>query len=302
MAETRTATGIPVGGPPSDDISVLNQRGWPHARCVTSMNMARVLMPVDGESDGRSHRVWVYYPHGLLPSLDYFQMGTVPETRLPFCHECRAGEVNPEPQKQKDTAPYPERLLFQESFFVCTLKDFGDLQGVGDIYVETVVDANSRLGFAKVYHSKSAMNATDILRDRVLPFYKQYAVAIGRVCTRSTREYCGLAPIHPFETLLASSHIEHSSLNPACGMHNQPCEDFYHILCNEFFTLAIRNNSYVSFGKLQKDLDDFVEKYNHDRPYFVRCFQNLTPFALFSSSIDNFTVGKQESKISHGGV
>src|SRR3984893_12020201 len=127
--------------------------------------MARVSMPLESESNCGSHRVWVYYPHGLLPSHEYFQMGTVPETRLPFCHECRPGEVNPEPQKQqkqKDAAPYPERLLFQESFLVCTVKDFGDLLSVGDIYVETVVDANCRLGFAKVYPSKNAMNAADI--------------------------------------------------------------------------------------------------------------------------------------------
>jgi Integrase core domain len=267
-----------------------------------SMNKGRTSMPVEGESDCGSHRVWAYYPEGLLPSHGYFQMGTVPETRLPFCHECRPEKLNREPKTRKHAEPYPERLLFQESFLVCRLKDFGDLSSIRDIYVETVVDANCRMGFAKVYPSKNAMNAADILQDRVLPFYERYSVTIGRVCTRSTREYCGLAPIHPFETLLATSHIAHSSLHPACGMHNQPCEDFYHTLRKEFFTPAIRNNSYMSFGKLQQNLDDFLEKYNHDRPYFVRCFQKVTPFALFSSSIDNSTVGKQEPKVSHGVV
>jgi len=218
-------------------------------------NMARILSTVETEFSCGSRRVWAYYPQGLLPSHKHFQMGTIPETHLPFCHECRPGAVNPEPQSQTDTPPYSERLIFQESFLVCTVKDFGDLPGVRDIYVETVVDANCRLGFAKVYPSKNAMNAADILRDRVLPFYERYAVTIGRVCTRSTREYCGLALIHPFEALLATSRIEHSSLHPGCGMHNQPCEDFYRVLCTEFFTPAIRNNSYKSFGKLQQDLD-----------------------------------------------
>ena len=258
-------------------------------------------MPVEGESHCGSHRVWAYYPQGLLPFHGHFQMGTVPGTRLPFCRECHPGKLNREPKTRKHAALYPERLLFQESFFACTLKNFGDLESVGEIYVETVVDAKSRLGFAKVYPSRNAMNAADILQDQVLPFYERYAVTVERICTRSTREYCGLAPIHPFETVLATSHIEHSSLNPGCGMHNQPCEDFYRILYTEFFTPAIRNNSYVSFGKLQQDLDDFVEKYNHDRPYFVGCSEKVTPFALFSSSIDNSTV-KQETNASRGDV
>jgi hypothetical protein len=252
---------------------------------MMSASTVRVSLPVEAEFSCGSQRVWVYYPQGLLPSHGNFQMGTVQETRLPFLHECRPGELNPEQQGQGDAAPYPGHSLFQESFFVCTIKDFGDVQRVKDIYVETVVDANCRLGFAKVYSSKNAMNGIDILQDRVLPFYTRYAATIGRIFTRSTREYCGLAPVHPFETLLATSHIEHRSLDPNCGMHNQPCEDFYHVLRMEFFTPAIRNNSYKSFGKLQQDLDIFVKNYNYGRPNFDRSSQGLTPFDMFSDDI-----------------
>lgn len=267
-----------------------------------SANTEHILSAAETELSCSSHRVWAYYPHGLLPSHGHFQMGTIPDTHLPFCHECRPGVVNPELQSPSGTTPQSERLIFQESFLVCTVKDFGDLPGVREIYVETVVDANCGLGFAKVYPSKNAMNAVDILQYRVLPFYERYAVTIGRVCTRSTREYCGLPLIHPFETLLATSHIEHSSLHPGCGMHNQPCEDFYRVLCSEFFSPAIRNNSYKSFGKLQQDLDVFVEKYNHERPYFIRSSQTLTPFALFSDAIGISTDGKQTPKVSLGGL
>lgn len=265
-----------------------------------SANTARNFLLVETELSCTSQRVWASYPHGLLPLHGHFQIGIIPETRLPFCHECRPGKVNAEPQSQTATAPYSERLIFQESFLVCTVKDFGDLPGVRDIYVETVVDANSRLGFAKVYPSKNAMNAADILQDRVLPFYERYAVTIARVCTRSTREYCGLPLIHPFETLLATSHIEHRSLHPGCGMRNQPCEDFYHVLCTEFFTPAIRNNSYKSFAKLQKDLDIFVEKYNHERPTIDPSFQGLAPFAMFCNSIGISADAQQMPEVSSG--
>jgi hypothetical protein len=263
---------------------------------------ARVSMTTEAEFSCGSQRVWVYYPQGLLPSHEHFQMGPVPDARLPLFHQCRPEELNPEQRGQEGAAPYRGHSLFQESFFVCRVKDFGDVPHVGDIYVETVVDANCRLGFAKVYPSKNAMIGVDILQDQVLPFYERYAVTIERVFTRSTRAYCGLAPVHPFETLLAASHIEHGSIDPRWGMHNQPCEDFYHVLCKEFFTPAIRNNSYKSFGKLQQDLDIFIENYNHERPCFDHSSQGLTPFAMFSDTIDISTDGKQTPKVSRGGV
>ena len=250
-----------------------------------SASTVRIFLPEEVELSRDFHRVWVYYPQGLLPSHGGFQMSPVPEARPPFFHECRPRESNPEQQEDEDAAPYPGHSLFQESFFVCRVKDFGDVPHVRDIYVEMVVDANCGLGFAKVYPSKNAMNGVDILEDRVLPFYQRYAVTIGRVFTRSTREYCGLATLHPFETLLAAAHIEHRSLDARRGMRSQACEDFYHILCAEFFTPAIRNNSYNSFGKLQQDLDIFVENFNHERPNIDHSSQGLTPFTMFSDTI-----------------
>jgi hypothetical protein len=203
---------------------------------------------------------------------------------------------------QTSSSPYPGRWLFQESFFVCTVKNFGDAPGVRDIYVETVVDTNCRLGFAKVYPSINAMNGVDILQDRVLPFYDRYAVKIERIFTPSTREYCGLAPVHPFETLLASSHIEHQSVDPRSWMHVRPSKDFHHALCAEFFAPAIRNNSYRSFDKLQLDLDIFVEKYNHERPYSDGSSTGVTPFAIFLTAMGIFPCGGQASKVSLGGL
>jgi hypothetical protein len=200
------------------------------------------------------------------------------------------------------STPYPGRWLFQESFFVCTVKNFGDAPGVRDIYVETVVDTNCKLGFARVYPSINAMNGVDILKDQVLPFYNRYDAKIERIFTPSTRAYCGLAPIHPFETLLATSQIEHHSVDPRSWMHVRPSEDFHHALSAEFFTPAIRNNSYRSFDKLQRDLDIFVEKYNHERPYSDGSSTGVTPFAMFLAAIGISTGGAQTLRVSLGGL
>jgi hypothetical protein len=199
------------------------------------------------------------------------------------------------------SSPYSGRWLFQESFFVCTVKNFGDAPGIRDIYVETVVDENCKLGFAKAYPSINAMNGVDILQDRVLPFYNRYDAKIERIFTPSSREYCGLAPIHPFETLLATSHIQHHSVDPRSWMHVRPSEDFHHALNAEFFTPAIRKYSYRSFDKLQRDLDIFVEKYNHERPHHDGSSTEVTPFAMFLTAIGISPCGGQASTVSLGG-
>lgn len=203
---------------------------------------------------------------------------------------------------RSSSSPNPGRWLFQESIFVCTVKNFGDAPRVRDIYVETLVDNNCKLGFAKVYPAKNVMNGVDILQDRVLPFYNPYDVKIERIFTPSTREYCGLAPFHPFETLLATSQIEHHSVDLRSWMLVRPSDDFHHALRAVFFASAIRNNSYRSFDKLQRDLDIFVEEYNHERPYHDGYSTGVTPFAMFLTAIGISLGGGQAPKVSLGGL
>ena len=111
--------------------------------------------------------------------------------------------------------PTTGHSLFQEMFFFCTVKNVGDIPGAGCIYVETVVDRDSGIAFAKVYSAKNAMNAVDILASRVVPFFERQGIAIKEIHTRKTSEYCGLPPAHPFETFLATSHIQHLPMDHA---------------------------------------------------------------------------------------
>src|SRR3979411_2790002 len=51
----------------------------------------------------------------------------------------------------------------QDTFYVGTLK------GVGRIYQQTVIDTYSKVGFAKLYDTKTPITAAEMLNDRVLP-------------------------------------------------------------------------------------------------------------------------------------
>jgi hypothetical protein len=47
----------------------------------------------------------------------------------------------------------------------------GTLKGIGRIYAQHFIDANSAVAFSKLYLSKLPMTAVGLLHDRVLPFY-----------------------------------------------------------------------------------------------------------------------------------
>jgi hypothetical protein len=165
--------------------------------------------------------------------------------------------------RQDTNAPdVPQRALCQKSFFVCTVKKFGNLPGAGSIYVETVIDCTSGTAFAKVYSGKSAMNGVDILHSRVLPHFERRGREITALHTLSTSEYCGLSPIHPFEAFLSACRIRHLALDDACPRCRQLCDRFYHLLLKDFFAAALRKTFQLSLPSLQRELDEFVESHN----------------------------------------
>lgn len=213
-----------------------------------------------------SRSAWVYYPHELLrrPEDESGQRPgrTQEEPCLP-AHPRVGGKNELEEKKEKeDVASNHGHSLFQEVFFFCTVKNVGDVPGTGCIYVETVVDRDSGIAFAKVYSAKNAMNAVDILASRVVPFFERQGIAIKEIHTRKTSEYCGLLPVHPFETFLATSHIQHLPMVQSSQPYNYLCEQFYRFLLKEVFQPALRRKFQLSLDELQNDLDAFVEAFN----------------------------------------
>jgi hypothetical protein len=213
-----------------------------------------------------SRSTWAYAPERLLrhPEAESgLRPEHLPAEPVPLAHSCMTRKIESQEKKEEEGAATNEgHSLFQELFFFCTVKDVGDIPGARCIYVETVVDRDSGVAFAKVYPSKNAMNAVDILASRVVPFFERRGVAINEIHTRKTSEYCGLPPVHPFETYLATSHIEHLTKSQYSHPDNYLCEEFYRFLLKEFFLPALRKTFRLSFENLQKDLDAFVEMYN----------------------------------------
>ena len=214
---------------------------WPGSRSISACSPERVLRHSEAESGIR--------PNHLL------------EEPVPLAQPCGVTKVELEENKE-EVALHEGHSLFQELFFFCTVKNVGDVPGAGCIYVETVVDRDSGIAFAKVYSAKNAMNAVDILTSRVVPFFERQGVTIKEIHTRKTSEYFGLLPVHPFETFLTTSHIRHLPMEQPGQPYNYLCERFYRFLQKGFFLPALRRKFQLSLDDLQKDLDTFIETHN----------------------------------------
>jgi hypothetical protein len=174
------------------------------------------------------------------------------------------------PERQQETSTNNEQVapepsagsLFQDSFFLCSIKNIGDLPGTGNIFLEVVVDGETRVAFAKIYSTRNLLNPVDTLTSRVLPYYERRGIPIRDIHTRRSSHYCGTFPAHPLETFLVTSHIQHSVLRQRSDAGFYLCEDFYWLVLKEFLQPELRKKFHLSFEELQRDLDAFVEAYN----------------------------------------
>ena len=154
---------------------------------------------------------------------------------------------------------------------------WGTLKGVGKVYVQVVVDTFCSLAFAKVYTSKMPITACDLLYDRVLPFYEALGVEVGSVLTDNGREFCGKPDSHPYELLLGLEGIEHRTTKVRSPQTNGFVERMNRTLLDECFRVKGRTTWYLTPQEIQRDLDEFLERYNLERSHQGYRLRGRTP-------------------------
>jgi transposase InsO family protein len=170
---------------------------------------------------------------------------------------------------------HPGYLISQDTFYV------GYLKGVGRIYQQTVIDTYSSVGFAKVYTAKVPVTAADILNDRVLPFFEDQNIPILRVLTDRGTEFCGSPDKHPYQLYLQLHDIEHTKTKVKSPQTNGICERFHQTVLNEFYRVTFRKKIYSDLETLQKDLDEYIDRYNNERMHQGKRCQGKTPGETF---------------------
>ncbi|KTD58659.1 transposase (ISSod13) [Legionella sainthelensi] len=176
-----------------------------------------------------------------------------------------------------DTA-HPGYLGSQDTFYVGTLK------GVGRVYQQTFVDTYSKVAFAKLYTTKTPITSADILNDKVLPFFEQYALPMLRILTDRGTEYCGKVEQHDYQLYLAINNIDHTRTKANSPQTNGICERFHKTILQEFYQVTFRKKIYETMEELQKDLDEWLQYYNNERTHQGKMCCGRTPMQTLMDS------------------
>lgn len=166
---------------------------------------------------------------------------------------------------------HPGYLGSQDTFYVGTLK------GVGRVYQQTFVDTYSKVAHCKLYTTKTPITSADLLNDRVLPFFEEHGMGVIRMLTDRGTEYCGKVEQHDYELYLALNDIEHTKTKVRHPQTNGICERFHKTILNEFYQVTFRKKIYTTLDELQKDLDDWLHYYNHQRTHQGKMCCGRTP-------------------------
>lgn len=173
---------------------------------------------------------------------------------------------------------HPGYLGSQDTYYVGTIK------GVGRIYQQTFIDTYCKVAHAKLYHSKDALVAAEILNDRVVPMYEEMGIRLQRILTDRGTEYCGRKDEHAFQLFLALEDIDHTRTKAKSPQTNGICERFHRTIQEEFYAIVFRKKIYHSLEELQKDLDDWIDWYNKERTHSGKFCFGKTPWQTLEDS------------------
>lgn len=175
---------------------------------------------------------------------------------------------------------HPGYLGAQDTYYV------GNIKGVGRIYQQTFIDTYTRVAFAKLYESKHAITAAEILNDRVLPFFEEQQIPLLRILTDRGTEYKGKPEHHEYELYLQIEGIEHSKTQVRHPQSNGICERLHRTIQEEFYAVAFRKKLYSNLIDLQQDLDEWMKYYNNERTHSGRYCYGKTPMQTFNESLN----------------
>ncbi len=173
---------------------------------------------------------------------------------------------------------HPDYLGCQDTYYV------GNFKGIDKVYSQVFIDSYTRVTDAKLYTDKTALTATDMLNDRVLPWYESQQIPVLRILTDRGGKYKGNIEYHAFELFLSIEGIEYTTTKAYSPQTNGMCERFNKTIKQEFFDTAMRKKIYTDLDDLQLDLDIWLEHYNNERSHSGKYRYGKTPMQTFMDS------------------
>jgi transposase InsO family protein len=173
---------------------------------------------------------------------------------------------------------HPGYLGSQDTYYV------GNIKGVGRIYQQTYIDTYCKVAQAKLYSTKDAITAAELLNDRVIPMYEEQEIRLQRILTDRGTEYCGKVEKHPFQLYLDLEDIDHTKTKAKSPQTNGICERFHRTIQDEFYSIVFRKKLFTSIEELQQELDTWIRWYNEERTHSGKHCYGKTPWETFIQS------------------
>jgi transposase InsO family protein len=190
---------------------------------------------------------------------------------------------NPCFRERLNTSCRPAEILAQDTMLV------GSLNGIGKIYLQSVIDIYNSFTFGFLHPGKLPDCAVAVLHNDVLPFYRQYNLQIKTIVTNNGRQYCGTEK-HHYELYLMLNEIKHQKAELHDALINGFTERFHRIALDEFFKKIFQNKTYNSLETLQSDFEQWLFHYNHERPHHGYRNMGKTPYEVYQNYFNNLTL------------
>ena len=173
---------------------------------------------------------------------------------------------------------HPGFLGSQDTYYVGTIK------GVGRIFQQTFIDTYCKVAQAKLYLTKDAITAADLLNDKVIPMYEDQEIRLLRILTDRGTEYCGKLENHPYQLYLDLEDIDHTRTKTKSPQTNGICERFHRTIQDEFYSIIFRKKVFNSIEDIQIELDEWIHWYNTERTHSGKHCYGKTPWQTMLDS------------------
>lgn len=156
--------------------------------------------------------------------------------------------------------------------------ELGKIKKIGPVFQHTFIDVYSKVAIVKLSPKKNDLTAKRFLTNEVLPFYDNHRIGLRKIETDQGNEFYQW-PYNEYQKFLSRKGITHDA-----STANNQCEQFHHMIMNEFYLKAIREGKFRSVAEFVSGVNQWVTEYNQNRPHTGRYCYGKTPMQTFKDS------------------
>lgn len=191
--------------------------------------------------------------------------------------------TNPCFRERYQIVSHPGALLVQ------SINRMGKVAGIGQIYLQAVIDTYSSYAFGMLGCVKNFDSVMTILHNYVLPFYRQKRIVIKTLQTNNTPGYYGFET-HPYERHLTINGIAHQLVEDSELHLNGFVIGLIRTVSEEFFEPQVKSRRKVSLDDIHQAFDEWLFWYNHGRSHPGYPNMGKSPWDMMLPFVKNETV------------